>query len=244
MAVIPTTWSQADRGGYNTVTNGDLTTSYTAYLGSNVRSVHGLSAGSAYFELRIDARHTSAYINLGFWPASQPINTYIYNTSGVVRIAPGSHAVNDVFGVAFDAAARLVTVTRNGVTVGTSSVPLITEPWHAVVGDDNTTGICTMTANFGQSSFQYSPPGGATPGLGPTAYTLSGVTTGSTGTPVQRPVRAIREDTGAYVGGTISNATTGAYMITTNHAGEHTVVAYPVTGENLPALVHRGVIPI
>jgi hypothetical protein len=76
------------------------------------------------------------------------------------------------------------------------------------------------------------------------SYLLSGTVTGSTGTPVARVIRAHREDTGAYVGGAISNDTTGAYSITTGYAGEHTLVAYPVTGENLPALVHRGVIPI
>ena len=76
------------------------------------------------------------------------------------------------------------------------------------------------------------------------AYALSGTVTGSTGSPVARAIRAIREDTGAYVGGVISNATTGAYTISTEHPGEHTVVVYPVTGENLPALVHHGVIPI
>ena len=54
--------------------------------------------------------------------------------------------------------------------------------------------------------------------------------TGSTGSPVARAIRAQREDTGAYVGGVISDATT--------------VVVHPVTGENLPALVHHGVIPI
>ena len=42
----------------------------------------------------------------------------------------------------------------------------------------------------------------------------------------------------------ITGAITGAYTIPTDHSGEHTVVAYPVTGENLPALVHHGVIPI
>ena len=77
-----------------------------------------------------------------------------------------------------------------------------------------------------------------------TAYALSGTVTGSTGSPAARAIRAIREDTGAYVGGVISNATTGAYTIPTEHPGEHTVVVYPVTGENLPALVHHGVIPI
>ena len=46
------------------------------------------------------------------------------------------------------------------------------------------------------------------------------------------------------IGGAISDATTGAYTIFADHPGEHTLVAYPVAGENLPALVHRGVIPI
>ena len=77
-----------------------------------------------------------------------------------------------------------------------------------------------------------------------TAYALSDTVTGSTGSPAARAIRAIREDTGAYVGGVISNATTGAYTIPTEHPGEHTVVVYPVAGENLPALVHHGVIPI
>lgn len=76
------------------------------------------------------------------------------------------------------------------------------------------------------------------------AYALSGTVTGSTDSPVARAIRAQREDTGAYVGGVISNATTGAYTISTPYSGEHTVVAYPVTGDGLPALVHHGVIPV
>lgn len=99
-----------------------------------------------------------------------------------------------------------------------------------------TKGVARYTADF-------TPPTEAFPDAG-LAYSLSGTVTGSTGSPVARAIRAIREDTGAYVGKTISNATTGAYTITTEHPGEHTVVAYPVTGENLPALVHHGVIPI
>ena len=99
-----------------------------------------------------------------------------------------------------------------------------------------TKGAARYTANF-------NPPTEAFPNTG-SAYALSGTVTGSTGSPVARAIRAIREDTGAYVGGVISNATTGAYTISTEHPGEHTLVAYPVTGENLPALVHRGVIPI
>lgn len=99
-----------------------------------------------------------------------------------------------------------------------------------------TKGVGRYTANF-------TPPTEPFPNTG-AAYALSGTVTGSTGSPVARAIRAQREDTGAYVGGVISNATTGAYTIPTEYPGEHTVVAYPVTGENLPALVHHGAIPI
>lgn len=99
-----------------------------------------------------------------------------------------------------------------------------------------TKGVARYTANF-------TPPTEAFPGDASLTYSLSGTVTGSTGFPVARAIRAIREDTGAYVGGVISNATTGAYTIATEHPSEHTVVAYPVTGEGLPALVHHGVIP-
>ena len=99
-----------------------------------------------------------------------------------------------------------------------------------------TKGLARYTTNF-------TPPTEAFPDAGLT-YSLSGTVAGSTGSPVARSIRANREDTGAYVGGVISNATTGAYTIPTEHPGEHTVVAYPVTGENLPALVHHGAIPI
>lgn len=99
-----------------------------------------------------------------------------------------------------------------------------------------TKGAARYTANFTSPTEPFPNTG--------VAYALSGTVTGSTGSPAARAIRAIREDTGAYVGGVISDATTGAYTISTEHTGEHTVVAYPVTGENLPALVHRGVIPI
>ena len=99
-----------------------------------------------------------------------------------------------------------------------------------------TKGVARYTANF-------TPPTEAFPNTS-AVYALSGTVTGSTGSPVARAIRAIREDTGAYVGGVISNATTGAYTISTPYSGEHTVVAYPVTGDGLPALVHHGVIPV
>ena len=63
--------------------------------------------------------------------------------------------------------------------------------------------------------------------------------------PLRRRVRLHRDVDGMMVRETWSHATTGAYTFTDiNPAYTYTVVVYPVTGENLPALVHRGVIPI
>lgn len=76
------------------------------------------------------------------------------------------------------------------------------------------------------------------------SYLLSGTVTGSTGTPVARVIRAMREDTGALVGHITSDAGTGAYTISTEHPGEHTLIAYPAAGESLPALTLRGVVPV
>ena len=63
--------------------------------------------------------------------------------------------------------------------------------------------------------------------------------------PLRRRVRLHRDVDGMMVRETWSHATTGAYTFTDiNPAYTYTVVVYPVTGENLPALVHHGVIPI
>ena len=63
--------------------------------------------------------------------------------------------------------------------------------------------------------------------------------------PLRRKVRLHRDVDGLMVRETWSHATTGAYTFTDiNPAYTYTAIAYPVTGENLPALVHHGVIPI
>ena len=148
MAFLPTAWSAADKGSAVTLSNADLTTSYSAYTGSNVRAAAGKSSGKWYWELTIAARHGSAYINAGVWPASRAIGTYIYNTSGVYRIIPTVHAVGDVFGFAFDAGSGTLAITRNGAALSTLTGLSITEPWRPVVGDDNAAGLVSITANF------------------------------------------------------------------------------------------------
>lgn len=98
-----------------------------------------------------------------------------------------------------------------------------------------TKGIARYTANF-------SPPTEAFGG--PIEIALSGVVRDAADAPAARLVRAVREDTGAAVGSVTSNAVTGAYLIATTYAGAHTLNAYPAAGENLPALILRGVVPV
>ena len=162
------TWAPADKGYAVTLSNGNLTTTYPDYTGSNVRSTVGKSSGKSYWEIRIDAVDngpTGNALNVGVWPVSMDIGTYIYNTSGVRRLYQTMN-VGDVIGVAFDADAGTCSIYQNGVSLGqVDGSPLtISEPWHAVVGDDNY-GDAVLTANFGTTPFAYSPPEGYTAGL-------------------------------------------------------------------------------
>lgn len=98
-----------------------------------------------------------------------------------------------------------------------------------------TIGLARYVANF-------TPPTEAFGGGD--AIALSGNVKDASGANAARKVRAYREDTGALVGETTSNGTTGNYSITTVYSGAHTLVFYPGTGEDLPALVLRGVVPV
>lgn len=94
-------------------------------------------------------------------------------------------------------------------------------------------GEAVYTSNF-------TPP----PAPFPRAGDLSGFVEDASGDPAARLVRAMREDTGAFAGSTVSDATTGAYKISVNSEGAHTLNFYPADGEDLPALVLRGVVPV
>jgi len=58
----------------------------------------------------------------------------------------------------------------------------------------------------------------------PSSKVISGVITDTTGTPTARTVRFYRRDTGAFVGETVSDGSTGAYSINTGPIGECDVV--------------------
>lgn len=60
---------------------------------------------------------------------------------------------------------------------------------------------------------------------------ISGVTLDLNDEPVSRLVRLFRRDNAALVGMTISDAGTGAYSLSTEHNGEHFVLAHDTTGD-------------
>lgn len=94
-------------------------------------------------------------------------------------------------------------------------------------------GVALNTADF-------SPP---TSAFLDGSHKLSGTVTDQTGAVAARLVRAFREDTGVFVGEATSSPVTGVYEIYTE-SGAHTLTAYPGSGESLPALALRGVIPV
>lgn len=160
------TWNPSDKGSLVTLSNGNLTAAYTDYNGSNVRANIGKSAGKWYWEVKVDSVNASASVNIGIWPESRSISTYIYNTTGVRRF-PLTLAANDILGFRFDADAGTCDVYKNNSLSGAiNGSPLtITELWYPVVGDDNGGGAATFTANFGASAFTYSVPSGYNAGL-------------------------------------------------------------------------------
>ena len=264
MAVTPTTWSPTDRHPTLSLSDSDLTASVAPSSGYfNARSVVGRDFGKLYWEVTIASMSgANPVFGVGVMNASESLGgsvelyvgnssngiCYYSNTGTVYRgggvVGTGTTAtttVGGVIGVALDFDASTVGFYKNGVLAWTVSGLPAGLLYPAI----SLFGAVSATANFGASALAYTPPSGFEAGFGLAAHFLiSGNVTGATGTPVARLVRAFREDTGALVNSTTSDATTGAYTISTPYSGEHTVVAYPVTGENLPALVHHGVIPI
>ena len=100
-----------------------------------------------------------------------------------------------------------------------------------------------FTKGLARNVTTYTPSAAPFPGGGP-AYTLSGTVRDATGALASRKVAAYREETNALVGTTTSDATTGVYSIEVPTDSAHTLIFYPAVGEDLNALVLRGVLPI
>lgn len=140
----------------------------------------------------------------------------------------------------------------NGTIVGSGTVSsgatgLGGSDYAALVGtvyNDQTPsgylGQARITKGVARYTASYTVP---TEAFSPSASALSGTVLNASGAPAARTVLAYRRDTGALIGSTTSNGSTGAYSIASTYSGEHDLVCLDSTG-TLPDLVLSRVTPV
>lgn len=167
MAFEATTWSPTDKGAAVSLSADKLTASYSAASGSNVRAAVGKTYGKWYWELTLVAASPgTTIIHTGVWPLSRPINTSIWESSGVFSLYQ-KFSQGDIWRFAFDADAGTLTVSKGATKYTTlTGLPVSpSEPWAPMVGDEN-----GGAARSGQTSERRHSPSlrrpGTRPGMG------------------------------------------------------------------------------
>lgn len=157
------TWNPSDTQG-GTLSNGNLTYAYTNHNTSNVRATIGKATGKWYWEIHLDSSNVSSYWHVGVWRLSKPITDYMYNTEGERRVSSGGAGQGHTYGLALDCDNNALYIYDNNSLAFTVSLTA-GQTWYPVSGDDNSSAASTHTANFGASTFTYTPPSGYNPGL-------------------------------------------------------------------------------
>lgn len=171
MAVIPTAWNPADKAAGVVLSGGNL----TALCGASesVRSTFGATAGKYYWELTypsgvsgILAGVATSASNIDDWPgidaeawAAESSTGDVY-TSGSIIGSSSAGAPTTTLSVLLDATAKTLKFWADGVDFGVT-ITLTGSQFYAVVGY---TG--TITANFGATAFNHTPPAGYEAGFG------------------------------------------------------------------------------
>ena len=173
------TWNPADKGVEVTLSNGDLTASITgATLGVLVRATISKSTGKWYWEVTIGACVTFSPIAGGIAKSTAALTTYLggdangwgyYGSNGkkinnATQAAYGlTYVQNDIIGVALDCDGGTVECFKNGASQGVMYSGLSGTFFGAASGAGG--GSQIITANFGASTFTYTPPAGFNSGL-------------------------------------------------------------------------------
>ena len=192
MAVTPTTWNPSDKGAGVTLSGANLTASCDT--GSSVRSVFGATSGKYYWELTYPSGISAILVGvatssatLASFPgsdaeawAAESSSGNIYNGGAIVEYFSGS-VPTTTLSVLLDATAKTLKFWADGVDFGVT-VTLTGSQFYAVVGYAG-----TITANFGGSAFNHTPPAGYQAGFGeedPNTYVqVTGAAVLSAGTP-------------------------------------------------------------
>jgi hypothetical protein len=174
-----------------TVTNGNLDIS-TSATNVGIFATLGISTGKWYFEVTftnssgvpaigvVQSNWDRSFVGYGIAGGGGGIgyhsNGIIYNNGTQVQTGLATYTSGDIIGVALNLDSGSVTFYKNNVQVGSTVTGLTGEWFPAVSGQVST----TLTANFGQRPFAYTPPTGfvalntfnlPTPTIGATAST-------------------------------------------------------------------------
>ena len=170
MAVIPTAWNPADKAAGVVLTGGNLTASCGA--SESVRSTFGATAGKYYWELTYPSGVTgmagvaTSASDIDNWPGADAAAWAAESTTGDIYTNSGITASSSVGGptttlsVLLDATAKTLKFWADGVDFGVT-ITLTGSQFYAAVGY---TG--TITANFGATAFNHTPPAGYEAGFG------------------------------------------------------------------------------
>jgi len=149
--------------------NLNLTTPSTSY-GMSFATV-GVSSGKYYWEVTVTG--ITAGLGIGINKATvaltqymgQSADSYCYINSGekynnnTTTAYGATYTTNDVIGVAFDSTAGTLTFYKNNTSQGTAFSSLTGEFFPAV-SDQSNGSASSLSINFGQRPFAYTPPSG------------------------------------------------------------------------------------
>jgi hypothetical protein len=179
---VPTNGAETDtgvggevRGNYATLNplalggslaNGNL--DFTSSGSGGSTSTVGVSSGKWYWEVYIGSTPNNTYVGLYDNPNNLLDGYAITGTSGnrfttaggTFTVTSGTFQVGDIFGVAADIDAGIVTWYRNGsVAVTLTGATLNTKPWFPGT-NVNAAASSPIIYNFGQRPFAYTAPSG------------------------------------------------------------------------------------
>lgn len=201
MALTPTTWNPADKGATVSLSDGNLTAACTST--SSVRSVYGASSGKYYWELtypfgvsQVTVGVATSLANVNSFAGTdayawtvQSDAGHIYHNNSSIGLLPSTPAVT--LSVLLDATAKTLVFWTDGSDTGIT-IDLEGSQFFAIAGY---TG--TVTANFGQSPFNHTPPSGYAAGLGEDTgvyVQVGGASVASSGVPVlSQQIDRVRE---------------------------------------------------
>ena len=161
------------RYGSGSVSDGNLRCSTPTNNNGFRTSTLGMSSGKWYWEVEWKG---GSYAMIGLAGTENPTGNgtilgwnstsyaYMFNGnkvhSGNTSSYGNSLSTGDIVGVAFDADNGTLEFYRNGTSQGQAYTGVTSGPYFAACSDYNTSTSATFIFNFGQRSFEYTPPTG------------------------------------------------------------------------------------